>query len=279
MNAISVAALLFEGGEGKLWRRADCLVRWPNEIKALESGRLVRVVGAAVDVPCVACGDLHAVEDGDHLVMNCPIAGVVELNAADLAQIVLHQAAWLSSIGAALQLAPPEPVVSNTLWRFERSQTAGWRNQIWVARGIGAADKFDLVARALRASGRRAKWLLTSSDLPQEVGGALRARVIRFAECGDISPKGRLTLDLEGNVGPRKPAKGQPGRKAKVGPAVELFRSRLAGHAASPILAEEARQIAAELAFRIERSAQPSPRTIEDAIRDEHAAAFGGDGP
>ena len=275
MNAVSLAALLFEAGRSRRWRRADCLARWPTAAVALERAGLLRGEGLAHTAPCAACGDTHEIELGEPPAMRCPVAGRVAVASHDLVEVAFDADRWLACVASGLQLQEPEAVIRGTLWRIPRQQRSGWRKQIWIARGLSVASTFDSVARTLKADGRRARWLLTSSDLPRDCGPALHAQVIRFSECADVSANGAVAIELERIVGARKKGRGVPGRRSKVGPALDLFRRRLADGMTAPILAEEARQIEAELARQQAPEARASARTIEDAIRDGHAAALG----
>ncbi len=276
MDVMAVAALMFEAGVSQKWRRADCVVRWSSATRALEASGLLRTIGLAGEAPCSACRGVHEIEGDGEGLMHCPVAGKVAVQATDLVQVTFDESRWLDAVGAALALPAPEPVLPGFLWCFKRQQAAGWRKQIWIARGLGAHAVFDEAARALKAAGRRAKWLLTGSNLPREAGAALGAEIIRFADCGVIADDGRLALDLEVIVGRRKRSKekGKPGRKAKVGPARDLFRKRLAEGVVLPVLVAEAKSIHAALAPLLKPEELPRPHTIEDAIRDDHAKTF-----
>lgn len=277
MDVIEVAALLFDAGADRIWRRADCISRWPVAVRALEAAHLLPTIGIADEARCAACGDFHDVELGREPVLRCPIAGNIGVKPLDLAQVGFDQNRWLEQVGAALSMAPPENCIPGTLWRFNKQHAAGWRKQIWIGRGLGAAHTFDAAARAIRNAGRQAKWLLTSSTLPLEAGPALGAELICFVDCATITEAGQVVVDLEAKVGPRKQNhKARPGRKKKVGPAQGLFDARVKERAVLPVLADEARAIHALLLEAGTAAAEvPSERTIEDAIRNDHAKAVG----
>jgi hypothetical protein len=277
LELISVASLLFDAGAEISWRRADCLSRWPTATIVLEATGLLPTIGAAKDAPCRACGDMHEVEHDGAPVLCCPLAGKLAVSSDDLALVKFDQKRWLEQVGAALELAAPETVIGDFVWRFGRAHASGWRKQIWIARGLDAPDVFDSVAREMRSAGKRGKWLLTSSTPPREAGRALGAEIIRFVDCAEMLGNGALRIDIEALVGPRKGIKKKdgPGRKSKVGPALPLFRKRLAAGEVLPTLVAEAKAIHSALALQIKPEELPSPRTIEDAIRSDYAKAVG----